>query len=299
MPPVATAAVAIAIGLDLLIGEFPERIHPVVWYGRLIDAVDQSWAHPRIIGTIAAVLIPVGAAGISTLLVWSTLRIHLAIGVGVAGCLLFSVTSLRRLITTAGAVIALSESDLAAARERLPALVGRDPSTLSPGGIRSAAVESTAENLSDGLVAPLLGFGLLAWWSLPAAVGVAVWVKAVNTGDSMLGYRTKPVGWASAKLDDLVMWLPARTSAGLLAVSGLDPLAVRRARRWVRDPPSPNAGWPMATLAELLGVRLVKPGVYVLGDGDLPTPALAQRGVRIVGIAGGLAFLGTGVAAWF
>lgn len=299
MPPVATAAVALAVGLDLLIGELPERIHPVVWYGHVIDAVDQSWAQPRVIGTITAVLLPVGAAGISTLLVWSTLRLHLAIGVGVAGCLLFSVTSLRRLITTAGAVIALSESDLAAAREQLPALVGRDPSTLSAGEIRSAAVESAAENLSDGLVAPLLGFGLLAWWSLPVAVGVAVWVKAVNTGDSMLGYRAKPVGWASAKLDDLVMWLPARTSAGLLAVSGLDPLAVRRARRWVRAPPSPNAGWPMATLAELLGVRLVKPGVYVLGDGDLPTSALARRGVRIVGIAGGLAFLGTGVAAWF
>jgi adenosylcobinamide-phosphate synthase len=138
-------------------------------------------------------------------------------------------------------------SDLARAREAAPALVGRDLGALSPGELRSAAVESAAENLADGLVAPLLAFVLGAQFSLAAGAAAATCVKAVNTLDSMLGYRSKPVGRTSARLDDAVMWLPARASAVLLAVAGRDPGALVRARTWRRAPASPNSGWPMAT----------------------------------------------------
>lgn len=299
MPPVATATVVVAIVLDVVFGELPERLHPVAWYGRVIEVLDRSWPYPRLVGAIIATVMPGLAAGISAIVVLGAVRINPTVGVLVAGGLLFAVTSLRRLISTAVDVIQLSETDLQAARDLLPALVGRDPASLSAGEIRSAAVESVAENLADGLVGPLMAFGLLAWRSLPLAIALAVWVKAVNTGDSMLGYETKPIGWASAKLDDLVMWLPARTTALLLALTARDPLAVRRAHKWAVNPPSPNAGWPMATLAEILGVRLVKPGVYILGAGDLPTTGIAHRGVRITGLAGGLAFLVTGVIVWF
>jgi adenosylcobinamide-phosphate synthase len=164
--------------------------------------------------------------------------------------------------------------------------------------VRSAAVESAAENLSDGLVAPLLGFVALAPLSLPAAAGAAAWVKAVNTLDSTFGYRSVPMGWAPARLDDLVMVLPARASAVLLAVAAGRPAAIRRARSLARRPASPNAGWPMATLAVLLGVRLTKRGAYDLSAGEaLPTPADATRGVAVTSRAGWLAFGLAGVIA--
>jgi adenosylcobinamide-phosphate synthase len=213
---------------------------------------------------------------------------------------LFTTTSLRMLLAEAQGVVAASETDVAAARERLLALAGRDSSALSAGQLRSAAVESAAENLSDGLVAPLLAFVALAPLSLPLAAGGAAWVKAVNTLDSMLGYPEKPHGTASARLDDLVMWIPARASAVLLALAARDPDALQQARRWARVPPSPNAGWPMATVAAALHVRLEKPGVYTLNEvGGLPTVADAERGVRLTRLAGLLAVLGAaGVVAW-
>jgi len=122
----------------------------------------------------------------------------------------------------------------------------------------------------------------------------------VNTLDSMLGYREKRVGTPSARLDDAVMWLPARLSALLLAATTLLPGAVVRARSHAAAPPSPNSGWPMATLAAVLGVRLQKPGVYDLPLGDaFPTVAESRRGVRAVGTAGLLAAaLAAGVVAW-
>ncbi|MFD1595836.1 CobD/CbiB family cobalamin biosynthesis protein, partial [Haloplanus litoreus] len=225
-------------------------------------------------------------------------RVDPLVGGVVAGLVCFVATSRRMLIDEARTVVALGETDLPAARERLRALAGRNADSLSAGEVRSAAVESAAENLADGLVAPLAGFALLAPVSLPLAAAAAAWIKAVNTLDSTFGYRSKPMGWAPARLDDAVMWLPARASAALLAIAGGRPAALRSARSSARVPDSPNSGWPMATLAILLGVRLEKPGVYALPGGTaLPTRADADRGVAVVSRAGWLAFGLAGVIA--
>lgn len=299
MPPVATAVVVLALLLDLVVREFPERIHPVVWYGRMLELVDRDWSRPRLTGAVAAVGLPLIAGLAVGLATGIAGQSHPALAVAVAGGALFATTSLRLLLDVAGEVVELSETDPGSARDRLPSLVGRDPHRLSPEEIRSAVVESAAENLSDGLVAPLLAFVFLAG-SLPLAAGAATWVKAVNTGDSMLGYRSKPVGWAFARLDDAVMWILARLSGLLIAAAALGPRALPRARRWAREPASPNAGWPMATLAAALDVRLEKPAAYVLNpSGSLPTASQAQRGIHLVGRAGLLAFVGGAVVAWY
>ncbi|MFB6173184.1 MAG: adenosylcobinamide-phosphate synthase CbiB [Halobacteriales archaeon] len=298
MPVIGAAAVALAAGLDLAAGEPPERIHPVAWYGRAVGALDRPWDRPRPVGALLGVGLPTLAAAAAAGAVALAARLDPRIGAVLAGLFLFSTVSLRMLLGVAREVVGLAGEDPDAARERLPALVGRDPAALSPAGMRSAAVESAAENLADGLVAPLLAFAALAPVSLALAAGGAAWVKAVNTADSMLGYPGEPVGAASARLDDAVMFVPARLSAALLALAARDPLALARARRWAREPPSPNSGWPMATLAAVLAVRLEKPGAYALGSGELPTATQARRGIRIVGIAGGLAFAGAGVIAW-
>jgi adenosylcobinamide-phosphate synthase len=307
----AAAAVGVAAGLDALVGEPPTRLHPVAWYGRAVGAVDRSWSRPRLVGVVAATVLPAAAAAVVVAVVLAASSIGAGAAVAAAALALFLTASCRRLVTAARTVVAATESDPERAREAVPALVGRDPASLSPAQLRSAAVESAAENLADGLVAPLSAFALTTALvslalggagTLPLAAGAAAatWVKGVNTLDSMLGYHSKPVGWASARLDDAVMWVPARLGAVLIALAALDPGSLRAAREWADGPPSPNSGWPMAALAAVLDVRLEKPGVYVLNpDRDLPTVAEGQRGVRVVAIAGVLAVLGTGVIVWF
>jgi adenosylcobinamide-phosphate synthase len=295
----AAAAVGGALVLDLACEEFPGRVHPVALFGRVVGRFDRSWSRPRAVGVGVALALPLAAAALAAALTALSLRTHAVLGGVVAALALFSTTSLRMLHVAARDVVDRSDEDADAARRAVRALVGRDAAALSPGELRSAAVESAAENLADGLVAPLFAFALGAQVSLSAAVAAAVWVKAVNTLDSMLGYRSKPVGWASARLDDLVMWVPARLSAVLIAAAVRSPGALVTARAWSDAPPSPNSGWPMATLAAAIDAELLKPGVYDLNpDAALPDSERATAGVRLVSVAGLLAFAMAGVVAW-
>lgn len=283
----AAVTIAVATALDLSVEELPERIHPVALFGRLVEPIDRPWPTPRLAGAIAAFLLPLVAAVVAGVAVAIALAFNTAVGIVAAALTLFSTISLRMLLSAGAAMIDLTDADLGAARESAIALVGRETDELSAEELRSAAVESLAENLADGLVGPLFAFAIGSIVSLPVAVGAAAWVKAVNTMDSMLGYRSKPHGWASARLDDLVMWLPARIAAACIAIAGRSPAALRRARSSRRKPASPNSGWPMATIAAVLDIRLHKPGAYTLNPGDdLPTIERAREAVRIVGIAG-------------
>jgi len=297
----AAGAVAVTLALEAAVGEPPTRLHPVAWFGRAVAPFDREWAHPLAVGALVAVTLPLAAAGaVASVVALAAAATGPVAAALVAGVALFSTTSLRMLLGEARAVVAATGDDPAAARARLPSLAGRDAGDLSAGEVRSAAVESAAENLADGLVAPLLAFtaGVAATGSLAVASAGAAWVKAVNTLDSMLGYRSKRVGTPSARLDDAAMWLPARLAAALVAAAALDPGALARAREHAGAPPSPNSGWPMATLAAVLDRRLAKPGVYDLPLGAaFPDVADAQRGVGIVGAAGLLAYALTGLAA--
>lgn len=285
--------VAIAFAIDAIIGEPPRALHPVAWFGRLVGVFDRDWKRSREVGLLVLGL-PV-AAGV---VVWAIMASMPPILQVLVGGILLSVTLSRRLlIAEARGVVTASETAPGAARDRLPSLVGRDPASLSPAQMRSAAVESTAENLADGLVAPLVAFGIGAIVSLPVAVAAAASIKGINTMDSMLGYRSKQVGTASARLDDLVMAVPARISALLLGAVAMDLDAIRRGKEWSRDPPSPNSGWPMATLAAILEVKLEKPGSYVLNpSAALPEGDIALTGIRIVNRAAIGAFLS--VVVW-
>jgi adenosylcobinamide-phosphate synthase len=294
-------AVLLAFVLDAAVAELPTRFHPVAWFGKGVAPFDREWTRPRAVGSAVAVLLPLAAAvavGSVVVLAGGVAAILAAI---VAGLALFVTTSLRLLLSAAREVVTATETDIDTARERLRALAGRDASDLSPGAIRSAAVESVAENLADGLVAPLGVFAVAAIATevvtghlvaaLAVAAGAATWVKAVNTLDSMLGYHSKAVGTPSAKLDDAVMFVPARVSSALLAAAALTPRAVVAARSHARVPASPNSGWPMATMAAALGVRLSKSGHYDLRYGPaFPSVADAERAVRVAGVAGVLAY---------
>jgi len=304
------AALALAAVADLLVGEPPERIHPVVLFGRIVALFDRQWASPKIVGAVVAVVLPLFAATVAAGATLISLRVDPWLGIAVGGLLVFSTISLRLLVETAREVIGLTDTEIDSARSDVRALVGRETETLGEGELRSAAVESAAENLADGLVGPLFAFalgvqgsliaGAGAELSLAIGVGSAAVLKAVNTLDSMLGYRSKPVGTASARLDDLLMWIPARISAVLIALAALDPGALWRARGWASEPSSPNSGWPMATMAAVGGVQLSKREAYTLNPAaSLPTAAEASHCLRVVTVAGAAAFVLTGVVVWF
>jgi adenosylcobinamide-phosphate synthase len=176
---------------------------------------------------------------------------------------------------------ALETAGLDAARGAIAKIVGRDPHTLDQSAVSRAAIESAAENFSDGLVAPAMWFALLG---LPGLFAY----KAINTADSMIGHRTErylDFGWASARLDDLANWLPARLSALLIAVAapiggGSATSAIARAWREASRHRSPNAGWPEAAMAGALGVALLGPRRYEGTLSDDPFINAAGRTAR-------------------
>jgi adenosylcobinamide-phosphate synthase len=300
--PGAAVAVGLAFALELVVGEPPADSHPVALFGRVVGRVaDRSWPAPTLAGAVVSVALPAVAATLVYLPLRAATALPDAAVVALAGLVLWTTTSLRLLLESGERVIERSETDPEAAREALPALVGRDPAALSPPLMRSAAVESLAENLSDGLVAPTLAFVVLAAVSLPAAAAGAAFVKAVNTMDSMLGYPGE-FGWGSARLDDVVMLVPARVTAVLLGPAAGDPEAPWRARRYAGTPASPNAGWPMGALAAALNVRLEKPGAYVLNDiASLPDVADGEAAVAAVRRAGAVTYIlaaAVGVVLW-
>jgi len=212
-------------------------------------------------------------------------------GAVLEGICLWPLFSLRMLHAEALAVeTALTES-VEAGRARLSRLVSRDVSRLSATDVREAALETLSENLTDSVVAPLLWFALLG---LP---GVAVY-RFANTADAMWGYRGdwEWKGKWAARADDVLNWIPARIASLFVWMGSFD---LRRLPAVARATPSPNGGWTMGALALALGVRLSKPGVYVLNpDGQEVTSDDFRRGWRRVLVASVSAAMAAVVVAW-
>jgi len=262
-------------------GEPPSRLHPVVGMGRYL-----AWAEgrrrpgqERLQGAfwlwVGGLLVGVLAWGLEQALA----SLPLYWQVPLLALLLKPSFALRMLLEEAKKVEEALGDSLEAARRQLSGLVSRPTCRLNPSEVREAALESISENLSDSLVAPLL------WYVLLGLPGAYVY-RYLNTADALWGYRTpcyEAWGWAAARLDDLANWLPARlTGMALLGVGRWGSLALE-----ARRTPSPNAGWPMAALALYLGVRLGKPGVYLLNPmGRPPSPVDFARGWRRVRLIG-------------
>lgn len=264
----------LALVVDLVVGYpqwFVDRIgHPVTWIGRMIDALDSRFNRAgdeprrrRAAGLLSLSTLILAAAGTGAFVWW--LCGQFAHGWIAAAILAASLIAQRSLATHVGAVAtALDTGGLGAGRKAVAMIVGRDTEPLDESGIGRAAIESLAENFSDGVVAPAFW---LALGGLPAIVAY----KAINTADSMIGHRSEKYidyGRAAARLDDLVNWPAARLSAGLIVAAAalLPGMSARRALAAVRRDAarhrSPNAGWPEAAFAGALGLELAGPRVY-------------------------------------
>ena len=263
MTPETLTIALTALLVDALIG-WPDALyrrtsHPVVWIGRLISALDARWnrGRHRIARGALAVAVTLGAAVIPALLLTWALA-GLPFGPVVLGVLAWPLVATRSLHDHVAAVARpLAAGDVPAARAAVAMIVGRDLDD-RPEPIARAALESLAENASDGVVAPLF------WAAVAGLPGIAAY-KAINTLDSMIGHmspRHALFGRVAARLDDLVNLRASRLTGLLFAAAAGSRRAWRVMRRDARRHRSPNAGWPEAAMAGALGLRLAGPRIY-------------------------------------
>ena len=283
----------LAVLFDILSGEPPVFIHPVVWMGKLIGLfVRRAPAHHRRLYGLLIVVFCVGAAVLVGLLITSLGEGLL--GLVIAAFLLKSTFSIRMLLVSAlGIKKDLDKGRIEKVRSDLKTFVGRDTSKLNEHQSASAVIESVAESFVDGILSPLFYFLL---FGLPGALAF----RMINTLDSMVGYKKEPfvdIGYASARLDDLANWVPARLSLVFISIASVfsgKPLEAIKTCLCDRDKTaSPNSGWSMAAVAGALEVRLEKIGFHVLGtEYDNPQPFHINKAVKIVGFSSFLVIAG-------
>ena len=247
-----------AMILDAIFGE-PKAIwdrypHPAVLMGRLIAVLDRTFnegSHRRAKGAVVVAVMVLGAAMLGRVIAWIP---DLGLFESVVAAILLAQKSL---VDHVRAVADALRQSLPEGRRAVSMIVGRDTAHMDEGAVARSAIESAAENLSDGVIAPAF------WFLLFGLPGIFVY-KIVNTADSMIGHRTprhEEFGWAAARLDDVLNLVPARLTAVLIALAHgwTDPAPI------LRDAPlhrSPNAGWPEAAMAVVLDVALSGPRSY-------------------------------------
>ncbi|MDI6802112.1 MAG: adenosylcobinamide-phosphate synthase CbiB [Thermodesulfovibrionales bacterium] len=264
---IPSAILIAAFLLDIAIGDPRWLPHPVRIIGSSIDRIERHLRSFIVtpkgekLGGILLTVVIVGSSFVSTLLIVKIIQPLQAIGIVILIYLTATTIALRELIVSAQAVIkAVKNKEIETARNNLGMIVGRDTKNLDEEGILKASVETLSENLSDGIVAPVFYF-------IIGGLPLAMTYKAINTLDSMVGYKNekyKNFGWAAAKLDDIANYIPARITGMLIAVSSAFVFSSLFAARCSlktmyrdgRKHASPNAGIPEAATAGALGVRL-------------------------------------------
>lgn len=298
-PLLALTILLTALLIDFIIGEPPEKLHPTVWVGKLVESLgpklkSSDQKSNKIRGTVL-VLLSIGFFVIPVyLLATAAMAVHWLVYLITMSFLLKSTFAIRSMEEHVSPIInSLNRGDFDDVRKRTSLIVSRDTSKLNREGIISATVESTSEGIVDGVISPIFFFCLFG-------ITGAVAFRVVNTLDSMIGYRSpelKSFGWFSANLDTIFNYIPARVAAFLIVLSawiwrenwrGAASCVIKDSNKTR----SKNAGWPMAAMAGALGVRLEKPGAYVLGDGNAdPTTDHAQRALRLMKTASILFFV--------
>jgi adenosylcobinamide-phosphate synthase len=314
-------SIPIGVALDAWLGDPHGWPHPVRLIGRLIERAERvlrrlaacagsaPWAERA-----AGVALVATTIGLTAAVAWGLLVLGDRLGTvgAIAGRALLVYWGLAARSLGAEALRAAEAADIAAARRALALIVGRDTSALDRSAIGRACIETVAENCNDAVVAPVF------WLAVAGPVGLWVF-KAASTLDSMVGYRNdryRHLGWASARLDDLLCLVPARLTWLLIALAALvwserAGAALRVGWRDGRKHPSPNAGWSEAAMAGALGIQLGGPATYggvpafkpLLGANAASAPAIdpatVRRAVRLMQTAAVLAvFLAWGACFW-
>lgn len=272
---VLLAALAAGVGADWLFGDPPNRYHPVAWLGQLI-----GYFVPRLKGgakkakgAVFAILLVAAVVLIVHFMVFASMHLAGIVALAGASAIILKITIAMRGMERHARVImsCLEAGDIAGARQNLSMIVRRQTDDLDEQHVLSATIECISESTVDGITAPIFYYSLFG----PAG---AFAYRAINTLDSMVGYKDnyfRDIGWMSAKLDTAANYFPARITAFLMVASarilGADwKNSLGMLQRDHAKTFSPNAGYPMATMAGALRIRLEKIGHYALGDGQEP-----------------------------
>ncbi|WML39306.1 adenosylcobinamide-phosphate synthase CbiB [Neobacillus sp. OS1-2] len=254
-------AILTASILDLFVGDPPNWPHPVKWIGKLIAHLEKRWnsgEFKKWIGLVMLLFVLLLVFTIVLIVVLIGYKIHPLVGIA-AESIVISTTIAQKSLKEAALEVyhPLKSGDLVEARKKLSYIVGRDTNDLDESEIARGAIETVAENTCDGVTAPL-------FWALIGGAPLAMVYRAANTCDSMVGHlndRYKEFGWASAKWDDVMNWIPSRLT-GMIMLIGKLPFRSDHRKAWsilIRDAkkhPSPNSGWGEAAVAAILGIQL-------------------------------------------
>ncbi|CAH0126441.1 Cobalamin biosynthesis protein CobD [Peribacillus simplex] len=260
-------AVTLAFFLDLLIGDPPNWPHPVKWIGTIISKMDLAFnrgTYKKRNGLFMLIIVLSVVLLITGLTIYLAYRIHPLAGI-LWEAVVISTTIAQKGLKQAGmdVCLPLNDRDFPEARLKLSYIVGRDTADLDESEIVRGTVETVAENTSDGITAPM-------FWAAIGGAPLAMVYRAINTCDSMVGYKNEKYGqfgWASAKLDDIVNWIPSRLTGFLMLLSSKSGYHGSGAR-WkilfndAKKHPSPNSGWCEAGVAAILGIQLGGRNMY-------------------------------------
>lgn len=276
-------ALILALVIDVIFGELPAKIHPVVIIGSVIEFFKRMFIgiRNRMSGLLVVICVCV-VLSIVIFIIYYICSVNVVLLFIIFSILLSSTFSVNMLLQTAVDVEDALNQDIDKARQLVSYLVSRNTDELTEGFIVSAAIESLTENITDSYVAPVLYYFIFAVvilirpfdCQLYILLMVPVLYRIFNTLDAMLGYRTEElekIGFVPAKIDDVLNYVPSRISGLFMVASayilGLDGKnAYRIMLRDARKCPSPNSGYTMATTAGSLNIQLVKKETYILGD---------------------------------
>lgn len=272
MDPISILAIIfIAVLIDLIFGELPTQIHPVVFIGRIIEffkLMNEKYSNinKRISGAFLTIFLILLLCLIFAFIIW-IFNFNYVLMIIISSILLSTTFSIKLLISTADDVRIELNTDIIKARKSVSYLVSRDTNQLSHENVISAVIETLTENITDSVISPI-------FYTFILGILGGITYRVVNTLDAMIGYKNPKnikIGWFPAKLDDILNYLPARIT-GILIVMAAFILKLNWRNSYkimIRDAnktPSPNSGYPMAAAAGALDIQLIKPGYYILGD---------------------------------
>ncbi len=268
--------IGLAVLIDLLLGEVPNKIHPVIYMGNVISRLKNYLPPTRFSGLLIILTTNFVFATITFFIILITLFVNIWLYIIVASLILSTTFSINFLIKSVRDIQTDLATDINKARKSMSYLVSRNTEELTESRITSAAIETLSENITDSITAPLFYTAVFAFpFSMIIAIPIAVIYRVSNTMDAMLGYKTKElinIGRYPAKLDDILNYIPARiTGYYIILAAFLLRYDYKQSYYIMKDfalkTPSPNSGYSMAATAGALNITLTKEGVYELGYG--------------------------------
>lgn len=269
--------IIIAVIIDMILGEVPTKLHPVIYMGNIIDKLRNYLPPTKISGLLIIITTTFIFTVITLLILVITAYINNILFILITALILSTTFSINFLIQSVQNIQNELTEDINKARKSMSYLVSRDTTELTEARITSAAIETLSENITDSIISPIFYTSITSmFFGIIIGTLIAITYRVSNTMDAMLGYETeklKEIGYFPAKWDDILNYIPARITGYYIVLASLllkydYKQSYDVMKKYARKTPSPNSGYSMAATAGALNIILTKEGVYTLGYGN-------------------------------